>query len=453
MSASGYTPIQLYYSTTAAQQPLAANLSSGELAVNITDGKLYYKDNSGTVQLLATKTTASGNLPGGTTGAIAYQSSASNTTFLSIGTNGYILTSSGTLPQYTNPSSITVGLATSATTATNLASGAIGSVPYQSGSGATTFLALGTTNYVLTAGASAPQYVAQSTLSVGTATTAGSATTATTATNLAGGSANRVAYQSGASTTAFVPAPTISGYVLGWNGTDLTWVNAPAATSAANLGGGGAYTVVYQSSTGTTAYLTNGTTGQVLTANTSGAPTWGSAVGNATNLTGGGAYTVVYQSATGTTAYLTNGTTGQILTANTGGAPTWGNASTTSTNLAGGSAGVVPYQSATGTTSFTAVGTSGYYLQSNGTGAPTWTAINALPSQSGQGGKYLYTDGSNASWQNTGASAGGVIWENSTNISSNYTLTTSKNGLSVGPITIASGVAVTVPTGQRWVIL
>jgi hypothetical protein len=43
-------------------------------------------------------------------------------------------------------------------------------------------LALGTTNYVLTAGASAPQYVAQSTLSVGSATTA---TTATNATNTA----------------------------------------------------------------------------------------------------------------------------------------------------------------------------------------------------------------------------------------------------------------------------
>ena len=52
-----------------------------------------------------------------------------------------------------------------------------------------------------------------------------------------------------------------------------------------------------------------------------------------------------------------------------------------------------------------------------------------------------------------GAQAGGVIFENSLTISSNYTLTTSKNGLSVGPITINSGVSVTVPSGQRWVIL
>ena len=52
MSASGYTPISLYYSTTASTAPTAANLTNGELAINITDGKLYYKDNSGVVQVI-----------------------------------------------------------------------------------------------------------------------------------------------------------------------------------------------------------------------------------------------------------------------------------------------------------------------------------------------------------------------------------------------------------------
>ena len=60
----------------------------------------------------------------------------------------------------------------------------------------------------------------------------------------------------------------------------------------------------------------------------------------------------------------------------------------------------------------------------------------------------------NGAWGGVGgAQAGGVIFENSLTISSNYTLTTSKNGLSVGPITINSGVSVTVPSGHRWVIL
>lgn len=55
MAQSGYTPIQLYYSTTALAAPTAGNLASGELAINITDGKLYYKDNGGVVQVIAGK--------------------------------------------------------------------------------------------------------------------------------------------------------------------------------------------------------------------------------------------------------------------------------------------------------------------------------------------------------------------------------------------------------------
>jgi len=53
MSATNYTPIQLYYSTTAAAVPLAANLVAGELAINTADGKLYYKSSAGVVTLLA----------------------------------------------------------------------------------------------------------------------------------------------------------------------------------------------------------------------------------------------------------------------------------------------------------------------------------------------------------------------------------------------------------------
>jgi hypothetical protein len=189
----------------------------------------------------------------------------------SVGANTYLLSSTGSAMTWVAPSTIPAG------TATNIAGGATGSLPYQSGASTTTFLPLGTTNYVLTAGGSAPQYVAQSTLSVGsatTATTATSATSATTATNLAGGAANRVVYQTGSNTTDFVPAPVTAGNALIWDGTNVTWGTGPASSSASNLAGGGNYTVVYQSSVGTTAYLTNGTTGQVLQANTGAAPSW-----------------------------------------------------------------------------------------------------------------------------------------------------------------------------------
>jgi hypothetical protein len=49
MAQTGYTPIQLYHSTTPAAVPVAGNLLPGELAINIADGKLYYENSGGTV--------------------------------------------------------------------------------------------------------------------------------------------------------------------------------------------------------------------------------------------------------------------------------------------------------------------------------------------------------------------------------------------------------------------
>ena len=45
------------------------------------------------------------------------------------------------------------------------------------------------------------------------------------------------------------------------------------------------------------------------------------------------------------------------------------------------------------------------------------------------------------------------VYENTQTISSNYTIPTGSSAMSVGPITIASGVTVTIPSGSRWVIL
>jgi len=55
MAQVGFTPIQLYFSSTTTNVPLAANLASGELAINITDGKLFYKDNANAVQVIGWK--------------------------------------------------------------------------------------------------------------------------------------------------------------------------------------------------------------------------------------------------------------------------------------------------------------------------------------------------------------------------------------------------------------
>lgn len=55
MAQTGFTPIQLYFSSTTTNVPLAANLANGELAINITDGKLFYKDNASAVQVIGWK--------------------------------------------------------------------------------------------------------------------------------------------------------------------------------------------------------------------------------------------------------------------------------------------------------------------------------------------------------------------------------------------------------------
>jgi hypothetical protein len=201
MAATNFTPIQLYFSTTASAVPLAANLAQGELAINITDGKLYYEDNAGVVQVIATKgagtiggsntqiqynnngalagnaamtfnsatstttlttlnlTNALGAIYGGTSqssytqGDILYSSATNTLAKLGIGTVNFILTSTGSVPQWVAPTSITVQ------TANNLAGGAAGSVPYQSAIDTTTFLAIGATNRVMTSTGSAPQWV------------------------------------------------------------------------------------------------------------------------------------------------------------------------------------------------------------------------------------------------------------------------------------------------------
>lgn len=210
MAQTGYTPIQLYYSSTASAVPTAGNLIAGELALNTNDGRLYFKNSSGLIKTLADSSTATGNLPGGTAGALVYQSAPSVTTYLPIGANDYILTSNGSVPLYVNPASITVGTAASATFAT-------------------------------TAGA---------------ATTA---TTATNATNVAGGAANQIVFQSASGTTSFAVAPTGAdvGKVLSWSGTVFTWASAPAATTATNIAGGAQYQIPFQSGIGATSFSAN----------------------------------------------------------------------------------------------------------------------------------------------------------------------------------------------------
>lgn len=52
-----------------------------------------------------------------------------------------------------------------------------------------------------------------------------------------------------------------------------------------------------------------------------------------------------------------------------------------------------------------------------------------------------------------GGQAGGAILVNKTNATASYTIASGENGLSVGPVTVDTGITITVSSGQRWLVL
>lgn len=91
--------------------------------------------------------------------------------------------------------------------------------------------------------------------------------------------------------------------------------------------------------------------------------------------------------------------------------------------------------------------------------APSTVASNVtftLPSADGSSGQVLQTNGSGAlsfATVSSPAKASGALIVNTTTVSENYTVPTGSNAFSVGPITVSSGYAVTVSSGQRWLVL
>lgn len=73
----------------------------------------------------------------------------------------------------------------------------------------------------------------------------------------------------------------------------------------------------------------------------------------------------------------------------------------------------------------------------------------------GTSGQVLTSAGSGAAptWSTPSAAAGGMFYENDITLTTNYTITTNKNAMTAGPVTINSGVTVTVPSGSTWTIV
>jgi len=94
-----------------------------------------------------------------------------------------------------------------------------------------------------------------------------------------------------------------------------------------------------------------------------------------------------------------------------------------------------------------------FVTTATGDQAPKTGSNLTFNSATGALGATSYTgDGSNLTGV-ASAVADGCIYENSQTISNNYTISTNKNALSAGPITIANGVTLTIPSGSVYTIV
>lgn len=332
---------------------------------------------------------------------------------------------------------------------TGLTSYTAGDTLYYASGTKFTALAIGSSTHIMTSSGSAPQWTDPASITVGAAS---SATTATTATNLAGGKANEIPFQIGAGSTSFVTAPTSAGTVLQWSGSAFTWatvgtgsvtsVDVSGGTTGLTTSGGPVTTsgtitiagtlITSNGGTGLTSYtkgdivyydsgtalsaLGIGSSTYLLTSSGS-APQWsdptkvtvGSAT-EATNVAGGGANQIVFNTAAGTSSFITAPTVANTFLEWSGSAFQWSAnplGSVTSVDVSGGTTGLttsggpittsgtitlagtlITSNGGTGLTSYTAgdivyyatgtalstvaIGASTYLLTSSGT-APQWS--------------------------------------------------------------------------------
>ena len=422
--------------TAGTRYPLFANQTSGSLSTEYTSStKLQYNPSTGVF--------TSTSFTGAGTGLTGTASS------LSIGGNSATATS-----------------ATSATTATNLAGGANGSVPYQTGSGATAMLAAGTNGQILTLASGIPSWAAAPATGVtitddtssatayyplfarvttGTATTEYTSSTklnytpstgllSTTSLSLTnalsianGGTGVTTSTGSGANVLGTRPTMSVTG--AGLTLQDDTDNTKQANFVLSGLTTGTTYSYTLPAVSGA-ALATLGT----LTQQFSGIVT----MGNSFTTNG----TTVLNSGTGNSTTINqSGTTATFIlggTSNTG-TITLGRSTVSQTvNISNG-------VTASGSTNTINIGTAG------ATGSTTAIAIGSTA------GTSTTTLNGNVSFANTVTAptlvASNGIHVNSQTVAASYSIPGGSSAMSAGPITVASGQTVTVPTGSRWVIV
>ena len=417
--------------TAVAVYPVWSNGTSGNQGLEVSSSKLTFIPSTGV--LSATTFSGSGasltSLPAGQlSGTIPSAVLGNSTTY--VGTTAVTLNRSSANQALTGISSVTFPGSTSGTiqliAAATAGTGTVLTMPATTGTVITSG-DTGTVTNTMLAGSIANAKLANSSVTInGSAVSLGGSVTVTaTATNALtissplsgtsynGSSAVSIGLASGYGDTQNPYASKTANYFLAApNG--VAGVPTFRAIVAADI------PTLNQNTTGSAATLT--TTRTLWGQNFNGSANVTGALSSVTTISMSGQLTST--AATGTAPFVVSSTTRVAnLNVATAGAA---DSATTATNLAGGGAGQIPYQTASGTTAMLAAGTAGYVLHSNGTSAPSWAQDNITPF--------------------------GLI-ENSATIAANYSITAGNNALSGGPITVNSGVTVTVPSGSTWSVV
>ena len=285
-------------------------------------------------------------------GALVFATSPSLVTpLLGTPTSGNFSTGTFTWPTFNQNTTGNAATATSATTATNLAGGATGSLPYQTAAGATTFLAAGSNGQVLTLAAGIPSWAAAA---VGTVTSV--------------------------SGTGTVSGISLSGTVTSTG--SLTLGGTLDLSAPPVIGGTTPNTITGTTITANTKFVgpyfdaANSAGGALRTASGTACFQWGAGgspnctVDTSININGANAQVDISPTGTGHVHIKPTGT-GAIEIAPT-------NAGTMNNMVIGGVtplAGTFTDLRINGTLSLAgSTGTAGYVLTSNGASAPTWQA-------------------------------------------------------------------------------
>lgn len=347
-----------------------------------------------TFQTLSSITTA-GNLANGSTGEIPYQTSANNTSF--IGGTGPLFLNGASIPVVgtTIGTGTVVVLATSPTLTTPVLGAATGTslaLTTTAGPALTTSQSSGTvmvrqtqttdsdafTEYVSTPPIGGPKAVQM---------------------GIAGDFFNNDMLFRTTSATQGIRFEVNSGGVARFTDTGAFNMNLLTASTLVGL-----------DSSKNMVSLSSGSSGQVLTSNGASSPTFQAlptTVNTANFLAGGVASQIPYQVSAGNTAFVPNGTSGQVLTSNGTLAPSFQSLSSvgTANALSGGVANDLPYQTGVGVTAFRS-SANGVLV---GGGAPTYSmtpSLETLTLNKNQG-PVLMTQTSNgfpaAEFKNTGS--------------------------------------------------